>query len=109
MANLLFSNILAKQLEGTNVTSNALHPGGVDSEIYRELPKYQYKVIKLFLIPTTKPAALIKTIATDPKWANRNGDYVSLQTPAIKSSKAKDMQLAQQLYDQSIQFVGKYL
>ena len=109
LANLLFSNILAKQLEGTNVTSNALHPGGVDSEIYRELPKYQYKVIKLFLIPTTKPAALIKTIATDPKWENRNGDYVRLQTPAFKSSKAKDMQLAQQLYDQSIQFVGKYL
>ncbi|OTG66380.1 SDR family oxidoreductase [Acinetobacter silvestris] len=109
LANLLFSNILAQQLEGTNTTSNALHPGGVDSEIYRELPKYQYNLIKLFLISTSKPAALIKKIAFDPSWNKRNGDYVSLQTPAFRSRKAKDMQLAQQLYDQSIQLIQVYL
>lgn len=109
LANLLFSNALAKQLEGTNVTSNALHPGGVDSEIYRELPKWQYAIIKLGLIPPTKPAELIKKIAFDPKWAKRNGDYVSLQTPAFKSAKAKNRQLAQQLYDQSLQMVSTYL
>ncbi|OTG82255.1 SDR family oxidoreductase [Acinetobacter sp. ANC 4648] len=109
LANLLFSNILAQQLKGTNATSNALHPGGVDSEIYRKLPKYQYNLIKLFLIPTSKPAALIKKIAFDPSWNKRNGDYVSLQTPAFKSRKAKDMQLAQQLYDQSMHLIQAYL
>lgn len=109
LANLLFSNALAEQLKGTNATSNALHPGGVDSEIYRELPKWQYAIIKLGLIPPSKPAELIKKIAFDPKWANRNGDYASLQTPAFKSSKAKNKQLAQQLYDQSLQMVRAYL
>lgn len=109
LANLLFSHALAKQLQGTHVTSNALHPGGVDSEIYRELPQYQYKMIKLFLIPTFKPASLIKKIAFDPKWAKRNGDYVSLQTPAFKSAKAKDSELAQHLYDESIKLIAHYL
>ncbi len=109
LANLLFSDVLAKQLQGSHVTSNALHPGGVDSEIYRELPKYQYNVIKLFLIPTSKPAALIKKIALDPAWSKRNGDYVSLQTPAFRSAKAKDMQLAQKLYDLSYDLVKPYL
>ena len=109
LANLLFSNALATQLEGSNVTSNALHPGGVDSEIYRELPKWQYAVIKLGLISPKKPAELIKKIAFDPNWANRNGDYVSLQTPAFRSSKAKDKQLAQQLYDQTLQMLNAYL
>ena len=109
LANLLFSNALAEKLKGTHVTSNALHPGGVDSEIYRELPKYQYKVIKLFLIPPSKPAKLIKKIAFDPSWNNRTGDYVSLQTPAIKSAKAKDMQLARNLYEQSLALVQHYL
>ncbi len=109
LANLLFSNTLAEQLKGTNVTSNALHPGGVDSEIYRELPKWQYAIIKLGLIPPSKPAELIKKIAFDPKWAKRNGDYVSLQTPAFKSGKAKNKLLAQQLYDQSLQMVRAYL
>lgn len=109
LANLLFSNALATQLQGTNVTSNALHPGGVDSEIYRELPKWQYAVIKLGLISPSKPAELIKKIAFDPKWAKRNGDYASLQTPAFKSSKAKNKQLAKQLYDQSLELVRDYL
>ncbi|MFW1982942.1 SDR family oxidoreductase [Acinetobacter guillouiae] len=109
LANLLFSNILAKQLQGSHVTSNALHPGGVDSEIYRELPKWQYAIIKLGLIPPSKPAELIKKIALDPSWEKRNGDYVSLQTPAFKSGKAKDMQLAQKLYDESYALVKDYL
>jgi len=109
LANLLFSNILAKQLQGSHVTSNALHPGGVDSKIYRELPKWQYAIIKLGLIPPSKPAELIKKIAFDPSWEKRNGDYVSLQTPAFKSGKAKDIQLAQKLYDESYAVVKDYL
>lgn len=109
LANLLFSNILAKQLQGSHVTSNALHPGGVDSEIYRELPKWQYAIIKLGLIPPSKPAELIKKIAFDPSWEKRNGDYVSLQTPAFKSGKVKDIQLAQKLYDESYALVKDYL
>ncbi|WP_288456073.1 SDR family NAD(P)-dependent oxidoreductase [uncultured Acinetobacter sp.] len=109
LANLLFSNILAQQLQGTNVTSNALHPGGVDSEIYRELPKWQYAIIKLGLIPPSKPAELIKKIAFDPSWSKRNGEYASLQTPAFRSAKAKNMQLAQKLYDVSYHLVKDYL
>lgn len=109
LANLLFSNILAEQLKGTSTTSNAIHPGGVDSEIYRELPKYQYAVIKMFLIAPARPARLIKKIALDPAWSNRNGEYVSLQTPALRSFKAKDQQLAHQLYDATYDLVKAYL
>lgn len=109
LANLLFSNTLAEKLQGSNTTSNALHPGGVDSEIYRELPKYQYAVIKLFLIPPSKPAHLIKKIALDPSWMHRTGQYVSLQTPAFKSTKAKDQQLGKQLYDVTYELVKAYL
>lgn len=109
LANLLFSNMLAQQLQGTNVTSNALHPGGVDSEIYRQLPKWQYAIIKLGLIPPSKPAELIKKMAFDPSWSKRNGEYASLQTPAFRSAKAKNMQLAQKLYDVSYNLVKDYL
>lgn len=109
LANLLFSQALAKELAGTNVTSNALHPGGVDSEIYRELPKYQYLAMKLFLIPPSKPAQLINEMALDAGWAKRNGDYVSLQTPAFRTRAAKNPQLAQELYQQSKALVAQYL
>lgn len=37
LANILFSRELARQLEGTGVTSNALHPGAVNTELTRNL------------------------------------------------------------------------
>ncbi len=109
LANLLFSHALARQLEGTSVTSNALHPGGVDSDIYRDLPKFQYAVMKPFLIPTSRPANLITKMAVSEEWATRNGQYVSAHMPNWQSSSAKNSKLADQLYLQSMDMVREYL
>lgn len=109
LANLLFSNALARQLEGSTVTSNALHPGGADSDIYRDLPKLQYAVLRHFLISTSRPAKLITEMALGTQWANRNGQYASAHLPNWQSKRAKDTQLADQLYTQSLQMVQAYL
>jgi retinol dehydrogenase 12 len=37
LANILFTRYLAKQLSGTNVTVNALHPGAVRTELTRHI------------------------------------------------------------------------
>lgn len=37
LANILFSNELARQLNGTGVTSNALHPGMIKTELGRHI------------------------------------------------------------------------
>ena len=37
LANVLFTKALAKRLEGTNVTTNSVHPGAVDTELPRHL------------------------------------------------------------------------
>ena len=109
LANLLFSHHLARLLESSNVTSNALHPGVVDSELYRQLPKYQYMFVSLVLIPPSKPAKLIYEMALDSKWANKNGQYASVQTPAFQSSKAKNTALAQTLFDTTQKLLNSYL
>lgn len=109
LANLLFSHALAEELKGTNVTSNALHPGGVVSDIYRDLPMYQYLAIRPFLISPKRPAKLIYKIALDSAWANQSGQYASLQTPAIQSRQAKNRQLAHQLFDTSYALVKDFL
>ncbi|MCU4378794.1 SDR family NAD(P)-dependent oxidoreductase [Acinetobacter haemolyticus] len=109
LANLLFSNALAEQMAGTSITNNALHPGGVASDIYRELPKPVYEVMKIGLVPTSVPAKLITQMAIGDSWANRNGEYVSAHMPDWKSPHAKNQQLARDLYAQSMDFVEKYL
>jgi len=45
LANLLISNALAEQMTNSTITNNALHPGGVASDIYRDLPKPVYEVM----------------------------------------------------------------
>ncbi|XP_017472643.1 PREDICTED: retinol dehydrogenase 13-like isoform X3 [Rhagoletis zephyria] len=37
LANILFTRELARRLEGTGVTANALHPGVVDTELFRHM------------------------------------------------------------------------
>ena len=89
LANLLFSNALAEQLADNSITNNALHPGGVASDIYRDLPKPVYAAMKVGLVPTSVPAKLITEMATGDTWQNRNGEYVSAHMPDWKSSHAK--------------------
>ena len=109
LANLLFSNALAEQMAGTSITNNALHPGGVASDIYRELPQPVYEVMKIGLVPTSVPAKLITQMAIGDSWTDRNGEYVSAHMPDWKSPHAKNQQLARDLYAQSMNLVEKHL
>ena len=109
LANLLLSNALAEQMANSTITNNALHPGGVASDIYRDLPKPVYEVMKLGLVPTSVPAKLITQMATGDEWSNRNGEYVSAHMPDWKSPHAKNQQLARDLYAQSIDLVKNFL
>uniref|UniRef100_A0A0K8U2X9 Retinol dehydrogenase 13 n=2 Tax=Bactrocera latifrons TaxID=174628 RepID=A0A0K8U2X9_BACLA len=51
LANILFTRELAKRLEGTGVSANALHPGVVDTELFRHMGFFNSffaNVIQLF-------------------------------------------------------------
>lgn len=109
LANLLFSSILAQKLERTNMTSNALHPGAVNSEIYRNLPKIQYLMLRPILISTERPAKLITSMAVEDKWQKCNGKYVSAHLPNWQSNSSKNLTLAENLYDLSLEMVKDYL
>lgn len=109
LANLLFSNALAQKLEGTNVTSNALHPGAVNSDIYRDLSIEKYLAIRPFLISPDIPAKLISDMAVSSAWEGRNGQYESAHMPNWQSRKAKDLKLRDGLYARSLKLVNDYL
>jgi NAD(P)-dependent dehydrogenase (short-subunit alcohol dehydrogenase family) len=105
LANLMFSNELARRLPAT-ITSNALHPGGVDSEIYREFPGAIYKILKIFLISADRPASLITEMALSETWKGRTGAFKSAHGPLPVSRFSRDVQLSKRLYEESCRLVG---
>lgn len=105
LGNLMFSNTLARKLPA-GITSQAMHPGGVASPIYRELPRWQYAVMRPFLIGPDRPGKLAAELAIGSNRRGENGGYFSIQHPRIVSRLAKDQALQEALYQQSCTWAG---
>src|SRR5256714_6859289 len=67
LANILFTRELARQLAGTQVMANCLHPGAVATGIFRSLPKPVEALIKLVTLSPEKGAQTSVYLASSPK------------------------------------------
>lgn len=113
LANLLYSKALATRLasqpDTTHITSNALHPGGAASSIYRDMNWVLRKVMGLVSISTQGAAERIEGMALSPTWERKTGKYTSVQTPAWQTKFAKDNALAEQLMQHTHALLTDYL
>lgn len=100
LGNLLFSNTLARKLPA-GISSQAMHPGGVASPLYRDIPGWQYAVMKPFLIGPERAGQLAAELALDASRRGETGGYFSIQHPRILSRAARDELLQDALYAQS--------
>lgn len=105
LANLMFSNALARRLP-VGVTSQAFHPGGVDSEIWRDLPRLVYLLIKPTLITAERAGRLGADLALSPGHARENGGYFSTQWPRPVSRTARSQPAQDELYRLSCELTG---
>ncbi|MGC4060510.1 MAG: SDR family NAD(P)-dependent oxidoreductase [Aquabacterium sp.] len=107
LANLMFSMALARKLP-KGITSQAMHPGAVASPLYRDLPAWQYAVIKplFFMIGPERAGKLAGELALDPKRQGETGGYFSIQQPRILSATARNRALQDVLYQQSCEWTG---
>jgi NAD(P)-dependent dehydrogenase (short-subunit alcohol dehydrogenase family) len=89
---------LARQLQGTKVTTYALHPGVVASNAWRELPRPIAWLIKLFMISNEEGAKTSVHCATDPGLATATGRYYEKSAEKRPNRLADDEALAKELF-----------
>ena len=110
LANVLFTFELARRLEGTRVTTNAVHPGGVATRLGTNNPGLLGKVIPLAMRPFFKtPAQGAETsiyVATAPELENTSGRYFADSKEHQPTSAARDAGAARRLWNQSCEWVG---
>jgi len=98
LCNLLFTSELARKLQGTGVTVNALHPGFLNTAIFRE----GGGVLKFLVRMTAKKpefgAKAIARLAVDPELENVSGQYFNGLRKANSSEKSHDPEAAKQLW-----------
>ncbi|KAK0133745.1 Retinol dehydrogenase 12 [Merluccius polli] len=109
LANVLFTRSLAKKLEGTGVTAYSLHPGVVQTELWRHLNGPQQTIIKMvspFTKTSVQGAQTSIYCAVDPSLENESGGYYSDCAPASCSRAAQSDESAQRLWEMSCELLS---
>ena len=106
LANLLFSNELARRLEGTGVTSNAVHPGAISTDITRDMPWIVRKLIGFMFKGVEHGAQGPVMLVADPALAGATGRYWKETDEQEPSDEARDAAIAAKLWQVSAEACG---
>ena len=110
LALIMHTYALARRLEGTGVTANAVHPGGVRTEIYRDLSGISRLAIKLawpFLRSPEKGAETTVYVATAPELLGVSGRYFADSREQRTAPASYDAATARRLWDIGERMVGR--
>ena len=108
LANILFARELAERLRDTRVTANALHPGGVRSQLGAQSTWYAGRVLALvkpFLRTAEKGAETSVYLATSDEVKTTSGEYFYDRKPKKLKPFARDRVQARRLWEMSEQLV----
>lgn len=110
LMNLLFTYALARRLEGTGVTVNALHPGLVATQFaannWGTLGQWGRKLLNLVSISAEKGAETSVYLATAPEVAGVSGQYFYRCQPAQSSAASRDQAAQERLWQISAALTG---
>ncbi len=111
LANILFTTELARRLEGTGVTVNALHPGFTSTGFGKNNPglfmKIMGVVVPLLARSPEKGAATSIYLASSPEVHSITGKYFVDCKVTQPAPQAADRAVARQLWDVSAQMVHR--
>src|SRR6266487_5251285 len=109
LALVLFTHELAKKLQGTSVTVNAVHPGTVATNIWsRPLGPVGFIMAlpKLFMTTPRQGAETIVYLASSPDAKDLNGEYLEKLKVKKSSDESYNEEIAQRLWDVSAKLTG---
>ena len=107
LSNLLFSAELAKRVQGTSVSTYSLHPGVVDTEIWRAVPVWARPLLRLrgFLTPEEGALTTLHCAMHAPK--QESGLYYADSKPMQPAGLGQDSELASELWERSEEWVSQ--
>jgi retinol dehydrogenase 12 len=108
LCNILFTRELARRWPGSGVTSYAVHPGLIATDIWRSVPQPLRWLMTRFMVAPDADAGAATTIycATAREIASVSGRYYNQQREATPSRAAQDDAVAARLWDESEQMTG---
>jgi NAD(P)-dependent dehydrogenase (short-subunit alcohol dehydrogenase family) len=111
LAIILFSNELARRLDGTGVTSNALHPGAIrsgfgKSQHTRGIDRIAVIVGAPFLRSPKSGAKTTVYLASSPEVAGATGGYYVRRKRHRPSKHARDADAARRLWEESEKLIA---
>jgi retinol dehydrogenase 14 len=110
LATIMFTNELARRLEGTGVTANSLHPGVVRTNFGAEDQAWFFALISGGVRPFLKtPAQGARTsvfLASSPDVEGVTGKFFANRKPKSPNKLANDTKMAARLWQVSADLVG---
>jgi NAD(P)-dependent dehydrogenase (short-subunit alcohol dehydrogenase family) len=110
LANIMFTNELARRLEGTGVTATSVHPGVVRTNFGAEDQAWLFTVVSHVLLPFLKtPAQGAQTsiyLASSPDVDGVTGQFFANRKLKIANKVAYDTALTARLWQVSADLVG---
>ncbi len=108
LCNVLFTQELARRTAGTGVTTYALHPGVVASDIWRRVPWPVRPFVTRRMLSVTEGARTSLYCATSPDVAEVSGRFYDKCAERAPSPVATP-ELARVLWDRSAEWTAAYL
>ena len=106
MMNLLFTFELARRLEGTGVTANAVHPGLARSSLMHESPAIMRWLAWLASAPPQRVATDIVRLAILPQFEKVNGKFLHKGKEIEAPEYAHDREAQRKLWAISLELAG---
>src|SRR5437867_7843533 len=103
LAQILFTQELARRLEGTGVTVNACHPGVIRTNLGMGGSSVVVRFVKMFLKSPEKGAETPIYRATSPEVEGISGKYFVRNQMLAPSARAQDPAVARRLFEVSME------